>query len=220
MDTLQKDNSSMLRIPKDLRILLMLAVVLNILRILVFRSDYLVYILWNIFLAILPFIVSSILLWHSNKSNIKIHFLILGLLLWILLLPNAPYIVTDLIHIGNNHGAPILFDTFLLFSSAWAGLILGMYSIFHIENIFKKRFSKKVANTSVPVIIFFASVGIYIGRYLRFNSWDIFTDARFFGHTFKTLSHSAHFAEAMTFILVCFLFLYMSYRAWKSEKTL
>lgn len=207
-----------INIPKDVRIILLLAIVLNILRILLFQSTYLIYILWNIFLAILPFIVSSALIWYSNTKNLTKPIFIVGSILWLLLLPNAPYIVTDLIHIGPRHGAPIFFDTFLLFSSAWAGLILWMYSMSHMEEIIKIRYSKRFISFGIPIIIFLTSIGMYIGRYLRFNSWDVFTHPSFFKDTFKIFFHEVHLTEAITFIAYCFLFLYMAYRAWKASK--
>jgi len=205
-------------IPKQILILLALAVILNIARVILFDSTYFLFILWNIFLAILPFVVSSALTWYSSTKNLTKPIFIIGSILWLLLLPNAPYIVTDLIHIGPRHGVPIFFDTFLLFSSAWAGLILWMYSLSHMEEIIKVRYSKRFVSFGIPIIIFLTSVGMYIGRYLRFNSWDVFTDSSFFQDTFKILSHQVHLTEAVTFISYCFLFLYMAYRAWKASK--
>ncbi len=202
-------------VPRDIRLLLLLAVILNLARILLFHSTYFIYLLWNIFLALLPFLVSSIMLWQNNKGKLSKIFFAPSSLIWLLLLPNAPYIVTDLIHIGRGHGAPILYDTFLLFSSAWLGLILFAYSLSHIEKIILEKYGKFIASIKIPSIILLVSIGIYIGRYLRFNSWDIFTDPSFFGNTWMNLSHPIHFKEACLFILPCSFFLYISYRAWK-----
>ena len=102
-------------VPKYIIILLGLAVMLNIGRIFLFASDYYVYLLWNIVLAILPFIISSMLLLRAQKGKFNIAFFIIGGILWLLLIPNAPYIVTDLIHIHEQSRMPILYDSFLLF---------------------------------------------------------------------------------------------------------
>lgn len=204
-------------LPKDIWMIFILAIGLNIARIVVFDSMYFVYILWNIFLAILPFIVSSILSWRENLGKLSKLVFVLGSLIWILLLPNAPYIVTDFIHLGRGHGAPVLYDAFLLFSSAWLGLLLFMYSLRHVENIIRVKYGNIIADIKVPSIILLVSVGIYIGRYLRFNSWDVFTDPSFFGNTWQTLTHPIHFNEALIFVLPCFFFLYIIYIAWKKR---
>lgn len=205
-------------IPKDMIYIFILAVVLNIVRIVIFHSLYLAYMLWNIFLAILPFVVSSILLWYANKNKLPTIIFILGSMVWILLLPNAPYIVTDLIHIGRGHGAPILFDTFLLFSSAWLGVLLFVNSLSHIEKILLYKYGNRIALIKVPSIILLVSIGVYIGRYLRFNSWDVFADPTFFGNTWQGVVHPINITEAIIFITTCFFFLCMSYWAWKSKE--
>jgi uncharacterized membrane protein len=218
MDTpLEKRESSYIHIPKDIRILFVLAIVLIIARVLIFDSSYFIYLLWNIFLAVLPFVVSTILLRRADMNKLSKPLFVLGGIVWLLLLPNAPYIVTDLIHIGRGHGVPILYDTFLLFSSAWLGLMLFMHSLSHIEAIMTIMYSKRIAAIKIPSIIFLTSIGIYIGRYLRFNSWDVFADPSFFGDTWRTVVHPVHFVEACLFILPCFFFLYLSYRAWKTR---
>lgn len=216
MDTVKLQKG--IYIPKDIQILLFLTVVLNIVRMIVFQSSYFDYILWNIFLAVVPFVISIVLLNRSRKGTLRTSLFIIGGVLWLLALPNAPYIVTDLIHIGKGHGAPVLYDTFLLFSSAWVGMILFLHSLSHMEEIIVRKFTSKYLSSSIALIIFLCSVGIYIGRYLRFNSWDIFTDMSFFGDTLRTLSHPTHFTEACLFIVPCFFFTYLSYRAWKEMK--
>ncbi len=203
-------------IPKQISILLLLVVLLEIARILIFHSTYFVYLLWNIFLAMIPFIISSILLFYLNNKKLKISMFIVGGILWLFFLPNAPYIVTDIIHIGRSHSAPILYDTFLVFSSAWLGLILGMYSLLHIETIIKSKLSDKMSSLIMVAIIFLTSFGVYLGRFLRFNSWDIFYDVsllfnNILGITTKPTDHT----DAYWFTMLSFVFIYLSYRAWK-----
>jgi uncharacterized membrane protein len=206
-------------IPKEIWTIFFLAIALNIARIFIFHSTYFIYILWNIFLAILPFIVSTLLSLRESYGNLSKSVFVLGSLIWLLLLPNAPYIVTDFIHLGRGHGAPILYDTFLLFSSAWLGLLLFMYSLRDIEKIIRAKYGNLIATIKVPSIILLVSIGIYIGRFLRFNSWDVFTDPSFFGNTWQTFTHPIHFSEACIFILPCFFFLYVLYISWKSVNT-
>ncbi|MEK7585724.1 MAG: DUF1361 domain-containing protein [Patescibacteria group bacterium] len=205
-----------LYIPKQILILLLLAVILNLARVAIFDSLYFIYLLWNIFLAILPFIASSLLLnYFNNKRLTKITFTI-GFVAWLLLLPNAPYIVTDMIHLGRGRSAILLYDTFLLFSSAWAGLLLGIYSISHIEKIIKSKYSSKVTSILVGFIILLTSFGVYLGRFLRFNSWDVISDTSFlFKNLWSVVSNPNEYIDAYLFTGLTFLFIFVSYRAWK-----
>lgn len=214
---MDSQNKKITTIPQQVLLILTLAVALNIARVFIFHSLYFVYLLWNIFLAILPFLISYILLWRNAAGKLSNTIFILFGIVWLLFLPNAPYIVTDLIHMGRGHGVPLLFDTFLLFSSAWIGIILCVQSILHIDTIIISKYGLRVSKIIIPLIIFLTSVGVYIGRYLRFNSWDIFADQSFFGDTIGNLSHPVHFNEALLFISVCFVFIYMAYNAQRNS---
>ncbi len=205
-----------INIPKQIVILLLLPLILIIARVVVFGSFSLIYISWNIFLATLPFIISSLLLSQAKKNNLsKTLFIIVGIF-WLLLLPNAPYIVTDLIHIGVVRSVPAFYDSILLFSSAWVGMILGMNSIFHIEQIFRMSYSKTVTNIIIAIIIFFTSFGVYLGRFLRFNSWDIFLNhLSVLKGILKTLSNTTNPLGIYFYLPLFFFFMYFSYIAWK-----
>lgn len=202
-------------IPKDIMYVFVIAAVLIIARITLFKSIYFVYLFWNIFLAILPFVLSSILLYYENKHKLSKTIFICLSIVWLLLLPNAPYIVTDLIHMNRMRGAVALYDTFLLFSSAWLGLLIFMYSLNHIEKIIVKKYGELIAKIKVPSIILLTSLGIYIGRDLRFNSWDIFNPS-LFEDVWSRVTHPVHFSEVCLFVIPCFFFLYLGYFAWKS----
>ena len=203
--------------PKFLLILLMTAIILNIGRILLFGSDYYIYLLWNIVLAILPFIISSILLLFATKGNFNIFLFIVGGILWLLLIPNAPYIVTDLIHMHERQAMPLIYDSFLLFSSALVGLILGMYSLSQINQIIKMKFNKFSSEVIIIAIILFTSFGVYLGRFLRFNSWDIFNSPMsFINGVGNIFSQPNSITQAFVYTGLFFFFIYMSYSAWRS----
>ncbi|MBL7772717.1 MAG: DUF1361 domain-containing protein [Chitinophagaceae bacterium] len=95
---------------------------------------------------------------------------------WLLFFPNAPYILTDLFHLQRNLDMPIWFDLILILSFAWTGLLFGFLSLWDLEKILSTRF-KLVYVRSISILMLFAgSFGIYLGRYLRWNSWDILTE--------------------------------------------
>ncbi len=127
---------------------------------------------WNLFLASISWILTTVLVINPRLRQSKIClFAILGV--WLLFFPNAPYILTDLFHLRLNLAMPVWFDLMLILSFAWTGLLFGFLSLWDIEQ-FLNRFIKKKYTTFLSIIILFlGSFGIYIGRYLRWNSWDI-----------------------------------------------
>lgn len=207
-----------IKIPKQIGSLLVLAIVLNILRIFLFNNTTFTYLFWNIFLATIPFCISSLLILYTSKDDFLKPFFIIGFILWFLFLPNAPYVVTDFIHLGRIHGVPVLYDTFLLFTSAWACLLMGLYSLNHIERIFLLKFSKKVTNTIIFVVILFASFGVYLGRFLRFNSWDIFTSHDSLVSSIgKIFSGANNYDNVYAYVVLFFFFIYVSYISFKNS---
>jgi uncharacterized membrane protein len=213
---MESQKTKILNIPKQILLLLLLTIVLNLTRFIVFQSTYYIYLFWNIFLAIIPFIISSFLLHYTEKNKLKQSLLIAGGILWLLTLPNAPYIVTDLIHLGRNHNAPLLYDTFLIFSAAWVGMILFMYSLSHVEKILRYKYSEKITSLAIVAITFLTSFGMYLGRFMRFNSWDVFSDASLiFTNVSNIVTKPNQYMDAYLFTGISFVFIYTSYRAWK-----
>jgi uncharacterized membrane protein len=160
------------------------------------------------------------LLWYALNKKLTSTLFVVGGIIWILFLPNAPYLVTDIIHLGRNYSAPHLYDTFLVFTSAWVGLLLGLYSLSHIDKIIRLKYSEKTASIILAFIILVISFGMYLGRFLRFNSWDVVSNpSLLFSNIHKILSEPSGYADAYLFSGLSFLFLYISYIAWKSTKT-
>ena len=188
-------------IPKSIIPLIAFAFALNILRVILFGKFSFTYILWNILLAIVPFLISSILLYYSALHKLSQTFFVLGGIVWLIFLPNAPYIVTDLIHLGEVHSVPILYDSVLLFTSAWVGLLLSLHSIEHMEKILLSKYSKKLTDFIILIVILFTSFGVYLGRFLRFNSWDIW----------KIFTQSNNYVNVYFYTLLFFFFIYVSY---------
>ncbi|MCX6754511.1 MAG: DUF1361 domain-containing protein [Candidatus Nomurabacteria bacterium] len=165
-----------IKIPKSIIPIVLFVIILNILRVIFWGKVSLIFILWNIFLAFIPFVISSLLLLYSKKEKFNKIILFFGLFLWLLFIPNAPYIITDFIHLGSTRSIPLIFDILLIFSSALIGLIFFFYSLFQIEQIIKNKYSNKVTSIIIGFVIMLVSFGVYLGRFLRFNSWDVFVN--------------------------------------------
>lgn len=137
----------------------------------ILETDTLVYIFlaWNLFLAFIPFWISA---WLKKQEAPKIKHTPL-LFAWLLFLPNSPYIVTDLFHLKERAGIPLWFDLALVCSFAIIGLLLLFKSIIDMISVAKRIFSKTWIKYFLPFLFWLVAFGLYLGRYLRFNSWDI-----------------------------------------------
>ncbi len=131
-----------------------------------------IFLLWNLFLAYIPYGMSTVLfLWEKNIQSAVI--LWICIFVWLVFYPNAPYILTDLFHFKVRKDIPIWYDLVLILSVAFNGLVLGLLSLLDIHLIIAKRHSAFVGWLFVLLSSFLCGFGIYLGRYLRWNSWDI-----------------------------------------------
>jgi len=117
--------------------------------------------------------ISSIIKVRKINNKISLALLIFS---WILFFPNSPYILTDLFHLRMQSPAPIWFDLVVILSFAWTGLMFGFISLMDIESILYKYISPIFVNIISVGFLFIAAFGIYLGRYLRWNSWDIISN--------------------------------------------
>lgn len=135
------------------------------------RDDFL-FLNWNLFLAFIPYALSSIAILKPKLRQNK--FMLVSLLsAWLLFFPNAPYLLTDLFHLRMETSMPIWFDLILILSFAWTGLLFGFLSLWDLEQVLRKRLSKTWVSIISVGLLFLGSFGTYVGRYLRWNSWDI-----------------------------------------------
>jgi len=125
---------------------------------------------WNLFLAWIPLLLSSFILAFNIKSKISLIFIII---VWILFFPNSPYILTDLFHLRARNSVPIWYDLIVILSYAWTGLICGFISLNDIEKSLSEYGKRNSINAVIIFFLFMSSFGVYLGRFLRWNSWDV-----------------------------------------------
>jgi len=133
-----------------------------------------VFLLWNLFLAFIPYLISH---WLYNNTRVIEHRLklVIAVLIWLLFIPNSFYILTDLFHLEHIGSAPKWFDLLLLISFAWNGLLFGIVSLRKMEIVLQTVSGKGFSLFIVFTVMWLNSLGIYIGRFLRYNSWDVIT---------------------------------------------
>ena len=130
-----------------------------------------VFLAWNLFLAWIPFAISQKITGVQNRWKMVLLF---GA--WLLFLPNAPYIITDFLHLKQRWPIPYWYDILLLFSAALNGLLLGLLSLLKVEKFLADRYGNRISGLLILCSFFLCAFGIYMGRYLRWNSWDIITN--------------------------------------------
>ncbi|MEP7253986.1 MAG: DUF1361 domain-containing protein [Ginsengibacter sp.] len=161
---------------------------------------------WNLFLAAIPVVISNYLAEAKNSTNQIILFVF-----WLLFFPNALYIVTDLVHLRESTNVPLWYDVIMIFSAALNGLIMAYLSLQKVELFLQSKFNGKQTNVIMMSCLFLGSAGVYIGRYLRWNSWDILINP--FGLTTEAAQHFFNPMEhprsiGMTIILTIFFGLF------------
>ena len=147
------------------------SLVLYITRVITTHSLFYGFLLWNLFLAAVPLLITFQIKRFPKITSNKLFFS-LFFIIWLLFLPNAPYIITDFLHLRNGT-MPQWFDILLLMSFAINGLILGLLSMIHMQTLLYRYLSLGKVRSVMIIVCFLCGLGIYMGRFLRYNSWDI-----------------------------------------------
>ena len=164
----------------ELTLLLMASCFLSfgliVLRVMVTKQIGFLFLVWNLFLAFIPFFISSWLYLFKHRFS-KITMLPF-VALWLLFFPNAPYIITDIIHLHPDKSFNYWYNLLIVVSTAWNALILGLLSLNDIQNVVADKFNKHIAWLFSITSLFLGAFGIYLVRILRWNSWDLFFDTK------------------------------------------
>jgi uncharacterized membrane protein len=134
-----------------------------------------VFLMWNLFLAWIPFVLALCVAAVHSRGGPPPVLWVLGAG-WLLFLPNAPYILTDFIHLGRIDGAPLWFDAALIGAFAAAGLARGLASLLVMHYVVEARAGRVVGWAVAVSSLVLSAIGIYLGRFRRFNSWDVVAD--------------------------------------------
>jgi uncharacterized membrane protein len=156
---------------------------------------------WNLFLAWLPFIFSLTAAALHTLAPKRWWLLIFPGVMWLIFFPNAPYILTDFLHLTDRPFVPLWYDILLLATFAWTGCFLAIASLRTMQILVKKYLGWFLSWVFAVSALAVGGLGIYLGRFSRWNSWDLFlqpqgilyevairvlnplTNLRFFGFT-------------------------------------
>lgn len=165
---------------------------------------------WNLFLAWIPLIfalkVYRLRLAQPHRRGL----LLACAAMWFFFYPNAPYIVTDLVHWKTRDPIPRWFDLLLLMSFAWTGLFLGYFSLYLMQEVVRAWRGRRWSWAFATVMLALGSIGIYLGRFLRWNSWDVLRPWYLISDAVRKF-HELTEPESAAFALTFFAFALLTY---------
>ena len=146
-------------------------------------NTYYRFLVWNLFLAWIPFVCAlGAYLFARRGAGAAV--VLLGIV-WLLFFPNAPYMLTDFIHLGDSPTVPLWYDALMLASFAWTALVLGFASLYLMQMIWQRAVGPVWAWLGVLAALALGSFGVYLGRFIGFNSWDALVRPRVVAHVIR-----------------------------------
>lgn len=134
------------------------------------------YLPWNLMLAWLSLFVTLWLERTLHRTFWSSWYALTITMLWLVLLPNTFYMISDLVHLQEVGRVDLLYDVVMFFSFIANGVLLGFLSLFIVHRELLQRLKGRMATTFIATIILICSFAIYVGRELRWNTWDIITN--------------------------------------------
>lgn len=131
------------------------------------------FLFWNLLLAWVPVLLAWLLVRSLKDRSWKEPLPMVLTFLWLGFLPNSFYIMSDLIHLKNTGEIGLLFDSVFFLSFIWNGGVAGMLSLVWVHKAILSRRSAHFATLLITITLMLTSFAIYLGRSLRWNTWDL-----------------------------------------------
>lgn len=130
--------------------------------------------IWNLFLAWIPYLCSLWAVFLFQRYSQRWWLLIIPGGIWLIFFPNAPYMITDFLHLETRPFVPLWYDIILLATFAWTGCFLAITSLRTMQSLVNRYLGKVVSWLFASYALAMGGLGIYLGRFSRWNSWDLF----------------------------------------------
>jgi uncharacterized membrane protein len=144
---------------------------------------------WNLILAWVPLLMSVAIAYRHAPGRQSSRLWTFGLgAVWLAFFPNAPYLVTDLIHLRARGFVLHLYDAMMVFAFAMTGLCIAFLSLWLLHRLVARRLGAAGGWLFVAVVAGLSGFGVFLGRFPRWNSWDIVTRP---GELFVTIAAHA-----------------------------
>lgn len=174
------------------------------------------FLVWNLILAWLPLFFALLVCELQRKGHTRNWTFASLSAVWLLFFPNAPYIFTDLIHLTTRFRGHFWVDLTLILICALTGLVLGFVSLYLMQSVVARMFGRVASWVFIAVVAGLSSFGVYLGRFVRVNSWDVVTrPGKLYDgiHAWVSdpLAHSTSFAFPILFAMFLFIAYVMLY---------
>jgi uncharacterized membrane protein len=187
---------------------------LLILRIKIAHSFFYSFLIWNLFLAVIPFALTTIL---NSFHKIRYFTFAVYFCIWLVFLPNAPYIVTDLVHLRHSSPKLIWLDVLMVNSFALSGLLFFYFSMEDMLKLATNFTTLKHTKCFSLLLCFLSAFGVYLGRFLRYNSWEVIQNPTpLLNSIIDSIVHPITNADCWLFTLVFGIFLNLGYWTFKT----
>lgn len=144
-------------------------------RVVTHQSLELTNLVWNLFLAWIPFALGLVVYDHARNGARRRSLLPLGAA-WLVFLPNAPYIVTDVKILDHLVSRIFWYDAVLVVGAATLGLLLGFVSLYLVQAVVSARLGRTAGWLFAAGALVLSGIGVHLGRYQRWNSWEVVTE--------------------------------------------
>ena len=174
------------------------AVVLDIARVGLSQKINFVFLIWNLVLAWTSYTLATFV--NQDTSTKKF---ILIFIPWLLFFPNAAYLITDILHVDFRPPIPLWYDSVIFFIFAWLGVMLASLGLLRMHRYVENKYNQIVGILFVGAIALVTGFGIYLGRFERWNSWDVLRNPiDIVRNVFGIVRDIPHTTEPMYFTLV------------------
>lgn len=192
-------------------ILVSFAFAIILVRVYIAPDKLLLFLLWNLFLGLIPLFFSSLLLEMNKQSKPSWMCYVMGFV-WLIFLPNGPYIFTDIVHLTYGRREYFMLDFITILYFAVLAFISSVISLTDVSVYLKTKMRPLAVNTFMAVICLLCSFGIYMGRDMRFNSWDVILKPdEIFRETLARISHPLSDAHTIMASFILGFILFVSY---------
>jgi uncharacterized membrane protein len=168
---------------------------------------------WNLFLAWVPAGLALIAYNVYRKGSCFGAVIALGCAaVWLLFFPNAPYLLTDLVHLQPRESIPYWLDQMVYLAYAWTGCYLGLVSLLLMQALVRRSINRWAGWIFSFAAIVLSGFGIYLGRFERYNSWDLFFQPKLiWKEVLDWVLRPRHNAETFAFSILFSVFFGMVY---------
>ncbi len=129
----------------------------------------------NLLLAWIPLVFAVAV--YTLRARRSKQWALLGIcaLVWFMFFPNAPYLITDLVHLKTRPPIPRWYDLIVFMSFAWTGLFLGYLSLYLMQEVVRSWLGRGASWRFAILMLALGAVGVFVGRFWRWNSWELLT---------------------------------------------